>query len=181
MSKKQADPTEILERYSDFRPTGFDSRGLRADSMGHDGGARGDWFVVPVTRTRDSGPLADSNFERTAAALQAANDPEDSYEVHRFGHWGPGWFEIIIVRPDSKAAQEAAEIACALSDYPVLDEEDFSRREWEAAQETWSYMGLRDRVEAFHRASKYDRERANVFSVRAEEMPSWAFEACRPE
>ena len=177
MARKKASPSEVLETYSKFRPTGFDSRGLNAEGMGYDGGDRGDWYVVGVSRTRDSGPLDESNFESARKALEKFG--EDT-EVHRFGHWGPGWFEIILVRPDTEAASEAASMAAALSDYPILDEEDFSRREWEGAQETWEYMSIRGRYEAWKRTNEYNRD-ANVFSIRSDDMPDWAFEYCRPE
>jgi len=59
-------------------------------------------------------------------------------EVHRFGHWGPGWIEIILVDPGHyHTLWTAGEIVCSLADYPVLDEEDWSEREFEAAGETW--------------------------------------------
>jgi len=58
-------------------------------------------------------------------------------EVHRFGHWACGWFEIILVRPDTNAAKTAEEIEAALADYPILDECDHSEREMGAANETW--------------------------------------------
>jgi len=68
----------------------------------------------------------------------------DTVEVHRFGHWGPGWYEIIIVHPDSPQAKIAYDIARSLEDYPLLDEEDHSRRETEDAIESWGNYGARD-------------------------------------
>jgi hypothetical protein len=116
-----------MTTYSEFRPTGFDCRGRGLPD-------RQSWFVAPVGRNRDSGPLDESNF---AVALKILGGKSETVEIHRFGHWGPGWFEIILVSPDSIAFTEAERIECSLSDYPVLDDMDFSERESDAANETW--------------------------------------------
>ena len=172
MAHKKADPADCMETYGNFRPTCFDSRGAFLPDLR-------DWYVFPASVTRDSGSLDTSNFETVKEAL--GKFTEEDVQIHRFGHWGPGWFEIILIRPDSEAASEAASMAAALSDYPILDEEDFSRREWEGAQETWEYMSIRGRYEAWKRTSEYNRDGANVFSIRSDDMPDWAFEYCRPE
>ena len=112
-----------MERYAEFRPTGFDSAGLGLDD-------RQDWLVMDVTKNRDSGPRALSNWDATIKSLEEGACDED-YEEHSFGHWACGWFEIIIVRPGTKAEEIAEEIEGALSCYPILDDEDCSNREWE--------------------------------------------------
>jgi hypothetical protein len=62
--------------------------------------------------------------------------------VHRFGHWGPGWFEIILIDPrDSDRVAVGEDIERSLSDYPALDDEDLSRREHEDFQEAWECWG----------------------------------------
>src|SRR5262245_1540254 len=122
-----------MQHYRDFAPTGFDRKGAFLDDD------QQDWLVVPVIRTRDSGPLEQSNFESAWALISdaAVLDNELSADSHRFGHWGPGWFEIIIVRPGSHAAVAAEDIERRLEDYPVLNDDDFSEREYEQAVETW--------------------------------------------
>src|SRR5262245_18208188 len=120
-----------MQTYSTYRPTIFDQAGAFLDD-------RQDWLVVPVGQTRDSGPFDLSNF---AAALELLGGEGDDCEVHRFGHWGPGWFEIIIVRPNSAAHHAALNIEHRLEDYPLLDEEDFSRREWEDYESGWESYG----------------------------------------
>jgi len=35
----------------------------------------------------------------------------------------------------------------SLSDYPVVNDDDFSNREWEAAQDMWVELPLSERVE----------------------------------
>jgi hypothetical protein len=118
-----------MKTYRQFQPTGFDSRGLGLPD-------RQEWLVLPCARSRDSDCLTESNFH---SALKSLGGEGDDVEVHRFGHWGPGWFEIILVRPGSPAEREANDIEAALSDYPVLDDSDFSDREHEAATEVWAH------------------------------------------
>lgn len=103
-----------MERYKDFSPTPMDPKGYELMD-------RQDWFVVPVMRTRDSEALAQSNFK---TALEILGGEGEDVEVHRFRHWGPGWFEIILVRPDTNAEMEGIGIEGALEDYPVLDDAD---------------------------------------------------------
>lgn len=115
------------QRYSDFAPTQFDVRGLGLDD-------RQSWYVAPVSITRDSDPLAESNFETAKRILTEAGV---EWEDHRFSHWGPGWFEAIIVEPTEAGRAIVESIADSLADYPVLDEGDYSDRECEARDETW--------------------------------------------
>ena len=128
-----------MAKYKDFAPTCFDQQGYMLDD-------RQEWYVLPVGRNRDSGILSESNFEAATKILGGERD--NIMEIHRFGHWGPGWFEIIIVNPKAgKTMKKAMGIEYSLADYPVLDESDYSRREWEEMQETWMQMGLAERME----------------------------------
>lgn len=130
-----------MATYSQFRPTGFDVAGLGLPD-------RQDWVVI-VTRTRDSDVLGESNF---AAALRILGGESDTCEVHRFGHWACGWFEVVLLDPCR--ATEAETIASMLEGYPVLDEDDLSAREWDAADELWSdTYDNRDRVHVLRRMS----------------------------
>ncbi len=140
-----------MQTYSKFRPTSCDPAGLNLDDQQ-------DWLVLPCSRNRDSGPLDESNF---ACTLKSLGGECDDVQVHRFGHWACGWFEIIIVRPDSAAATEAEEIETALSDYPVLDDSDYSEREQAAANETWqNCYNTTQRIE-------YMRDNASQFEFRS--------------
>lgn len=117
-----------METYAQYSPTAFDRAGAFLEDD------RQEWLVVPVSRNRDSGPFAESNF---SAALSALDGESDDCEVYRFGHWGPGWFEIILVRPGSEAAEKAEDVERRLQNYPALDEDDLSERETEEANRVW--------------------------------------------
>lgn len=131
-----ADHADDLPRYRDWAPTAGDTRGLALPD-------RQDWIVCPCGQNRDSEPLDESNF---AAAQRILTDAGAEHEVHRFGHWACGWFEIIIVHPS--AAEHVAGIACRLADYPVLDENDFGERECQAESEAWESYGREEYTRA---------------------------------
>jgi hypothetical protein len=93
------------------------------------------WATI-VGRHRDSGLLEQSNFDTIK------NDLEESFpndvEVASFGHFAVGWIEELLVRmiDDQGAVTPAGTAAITwklkLENYPVADEDDFSRREYEA-------------------------------------------------
>jgi hypothetical protein len=144
-----------MKKYKDFAPTSFDSKGAFLPEQG-------EWLVVPVGQNRDSGCLDRSNF-RTALEI-LGGEQENLVEVHRFGHWGPGWFEIIIVHPSLEAQVKAIEDK--LENYLVLDYEDYSTLEWEAAEEYWEQMSISDRIDV---CNKYN---VSIFAARrSDEIP----------
>lgn len=136
MARKHDD---ILERYGSHRPTPADSH-IRVDEIE-------DWLLVPVMRTRDSGIAEESNFKAASELLEEACGPEDrenGWEIHRFEHWGPGWYEIIVVEPGSKAQKVAEDIAKRLEQYPLLNEDDVGEREHEETIENIKSEGKLD-------------------------------------
>lgn len=145
-----------MQAYKDFRPTQFDARGL--------GDIPGNSMVPEIMQTRDSDPLELSNF---AAFGRIMDEAGVDYEIHRFGHWGPGWFEIYIVTPSEEAERIIEETEGALSDYPILDEEDFSAREYEEACETWAKCySIKERIALIQEYGD-----GNIFAARRDELP----------
>lgn len=129
MSEPRLDLSE-MQPLSKWRPTAVDhSPCWFAD------GDRREWLVAPCAHTRDSETLAESNWASMLKALEAVDPSGEDHETHRFGHWGPGWYEIAIVRPGSAAHHEAVRLEMALADYCVLDESDYSERDHEAQLE----------------------------------------------
>lgn len=146
---------EDLPNYGDWSPTGMDHKGLNLPD-------RQAWKVGP-SRTRDSEIITESNFK---AALASLGGESETVEVHSFGHWACGWFEIIIVDPSDDAAMTAlGEVVCALENYPILDEHDVSERESEAACEAWEYTDLKERIELCERGG------VSIFAARRESPP----------
>ena len=130
---------DALQRYGDFRPTSFDVAGLNGEEYGIEG------FRVFLFRSRDSELVDESNFQ---VGLKAIGGETEYVQVHRFGHWLSGWFELILISPNAPAIiqEKAGEIHCALAGYPVLDDEDLSQREHDAADELWKSLSVQERV-----------------------------------
>ena len=146
-----------MQTYHEFRPTQFDSTGLGLSEQQN-------WLVAPVSKTRDSGPLERSNFDAT---LRALGDESETVEVHRFGHWGPGWFEIILIDPtDETHVKEAQEIEDALSDYPVVSDELYSEYENEECAQTWeTCYDASERLQYFRRHSYHAQSITNLLQA----------------
>ena len=139
-----------MELYKNFAPTACDSTGLNLPDQQH-------WYLAPVSITRDSNELSQSNFQTT---LDMLGGESETVQVHRFGHWGPGWFEIILIKPDSPAESIGNEIEDKLADYPVLDQEDYSQREFNSINEYWGSISLPERINWLQR---YD---CSIFAAR---------------
>lgn len=94
-----------------------------------------DYYRAPCSRTRDSDDLTESNFAQCLARLGGESD---TIAIVRERHWAVGWVEWIAIHQDNeKALREADDIAQALDDYPVLNEDDWSAREHESANAVW--------------------------------------------
>jgi hypothetical protein len=107
-----------------------------------------DWTII-YTHHRDSGLLDQSNAAATAAALgpfTKGDDPDAVPERHR--HWACGWIDGFSVRvfrqgEITEAFRTYHELARRLADYPVLDETDYSNREYEATVQNISEAAWR--------------------------------------
>lgn len=141
-----------MATYSAHRPTAFDQH-IQLENREH-------WLVIPVSQDRDSECLDQSNF-RTALKMLGGED--ERCEVHRFGHWGPGWYEIIIVHPAFGYLVD--QIEESLGYYSCLDESDHSELESELAYDYWQQCSTCERVEWCQR---YD---VSIFAARRDEIP----------
>jgi hypothetical protein len=83
------------------------------------------WYVVPVSRGRDSDALSRSNFR---VALDLLGGESGDVKIVRSSHWACGWVDQLLVRGDEKLAI-AQDIADSLKEYPLLNEEDYSESE----------------------------------------------------
>lgn len=97
-----------------------------------------DQWAIVYTHHRDSGLLDQSNATVIAQAMEPfteGDDPDVVFESH--SHWAVGHVDGMSIRvyrdgQITEAFRSYHELAQRLADYPVLDEEDYSRRELEA-------------------------------------------------
>lgn len=121
--------SEALQRPSDF-------------------GYRGDndeifitWSLGPVIQHRDSDLIQKSNAKAMIETLEGDPSLADDWEVCSCGHWAVGWVEQLsfrVVDKDGKPSRVARVIKGMLDsieEYPLLDEEEHSRMEYDATLE----------------------------------------------
>lgn len=119
-----------LKKYSEWAPTPGDVKGLNYPNQQ-------DWLVLPVIQTRDSGCLERANFQAAEESLLEIDLQYETWQKVNFRHWGPGWFEILLVKPNTSAYKLAIDICQKLDDYPILDENLLSELELEFENESW--------------------------------------------
>lgn len=120
---------------------------------------------VIMCRSRDSDVLTESNW---VTALDLLGGESETVVIHRFGHWACGWWEALCVDPSSDQFAIAQDIEDRLASYPVLDEEDWGRREDEKAQEVWANsFNVSDRIEYIrnHRSQFDFNSLSEMFAV----------------
>lgn len=127
------------------------------------------YYIAPVGITRDSGTLDRSNWSAQwdALATLSADVPGDdctSPTIVRESHWAVGWIEWVAIHESNEAAlREADELAAALDNYPVLDEEAHSRMEWEEYGDCWTSYGCRDFIRSV--AREFDLSDSTVYRL----------------
>jgi len=94
-----------------------------------------DQFCLVYTVNRDSGLLDQSNAEAIAEAMKPFLDRDVMEEHHN--HWACGWVDGYAIRVYrrgriTKAFRTYHELSLRLADYPILDEDDYSNRVYEA-------------------------------------------------
>lgn len=95
------------------------------------------WSLGSVIQHRDSDILDKSNAKSMIATLESDPSLADDWEIVSCSHWAVGWVEHLsfrVIDGDGKLSRVARVIKGiynALEDYPILDERDFSRMEYE--------------------------------------------------
>lgn len=106
-----------------------------------------DLWGIYHTQHRDSKILDQSNAAAIEKELEPWMDGDEGDVIPQsFNHWAVGWIEGYAVRvyrdgQITEAFQKFYELIQRMENYSVLDEEDFSNREWEAAIKNISQRG----------------------------------------
>lgn len=106
------------------------------------------WAIL-YTHNRESGLLDLSNAEAISEAMRPfadTDDPDAVFESH--SHWAVGHvdgFSIRVIKDGeiTDAFKTYHELAERLADYPILDEEDYSRREHDSTLENTAQAAWR--------------------------------------
>ena len=131
---------ETLQRYQEYQPTSLDSSD---NYLGDNLEDHQDWYVINIGLNRDSNLLDQSNFTSFAQALKDIEPEGDHWQIHRFGHWACGWYEILILNPKkSEVLNKALEMMGSLETYlGPLDDVHHSNLEHKAFTE-WIDHGI---------------------------------------
>ena len=129
-------------------------------------GERGTWYVA-AGRSRDSELIEESNWH---AILEALGGESDTVAIERENHWACGWVEHLLIDPaDTARVQLANELRERIENYPILDEEDYSRREDESCNQIWTECYRpSERVEYFREHSYTGTFRELLAAVRGD-------------
>mgnify|MGYP005846331801 CR=1 FL=1 len=120
-------------------------------------------YYVFLGRHRESEILTNVNYE---LGLKAIGGPSDTVHEVRESHWAVGWVEwIAIHESDTQALEKADEIVAALADYPVLDEEAYSQRQWDEMHRYWIRIQLAERISWCQDAE------TSIFAARRDDIP----------
>jgi hypothetical protein len=111
-------------------------------------------YVAPCTTYRDADVLQRCNWEVQMAVLdELTGNIYDDEGVCGTNNWAVGWTEVYLIHPRNEPALRAAdELASALEDYPLLDEDKYCEMEYEEANEFWASLNVRERA---HYAERY--------------------------
>ena len=91
-------------------------------------------------QSRDSDVVERSNWDVVTKALTekfGGESEENGWIIERASHWAVGWVESITIKLVDKENEPTpqtlmvTELHCSKADYPVLDEDDFYKKEWE--------------------------------------------------
>lgn len=156
MADPNSDFSDFLDTYDGHRPTPWD---------GHICPEFDTFYVAPISQNRDSGCQSRSNWTVGTEEILKASQ-HDETEIHCFGHWACGWYEMLLIHPaDVPALRVAAAMAAALEDHPVLNEDHLSELEYEEAAEYWERCSVSDRVEILQRFG------GSIFQARRDTLP----------
>jgi hypothetical protein len=111
-----------MKRFRDFHPSAWDSKANYVGQSDHN-----HWYVFNIMKTRDAELLTESNWDYICKELEP--DKIAGCEVHNFGHWACGHYDLILIHPwHKKLLERARELEKQLDNYPILDEDDYSAR-----------------------------------------------------
>lgn len=140
------------------------------------------WYVG-LARTRDSGPLEQSNFQTVLAQLKTLpevevdnningdTEPVPGVQVVRERHFLCGWIEwVAIHESNTKALELADQLMTQLESYTILDEEDYSRLEYNQKCDYWDFMSMQDRIDVCAESG------ISIFAARCKTPPSQVFD-----
>lgn len=143
-------------------PTGFDSN---ANFVG----TQPTGYVI-YSRNRESSILENVNFYDILTDLGGEGE---HVTIVRHGHWACGWIEYLIVDRNAAHAllDRCVDIARALANYPIFNEESYSDAQYEAIYNYWNDVSLSDRIDLCR------KNKVSIFAARRDHVPTSVYDA----
>ena len=124
------------------RPDGF----MMHEDLDHEM----DWITsTEIQINRDSDELTESNWQVFIDGLEKTNS--EDWRILRFGHFACGWYEIVILRPNSASYDYYIQCLEILEDYPILDEDHYSALQYENFNQAIEDFYCSDLRDLFHK------------------------------
>jgi len=100
-------------------------------------GENGEWYVL-FNYFRDADMIDMANLEYIRSFFDMNHV---DIAIERASHWAFGWIEYILINPDNTEFVRAAQsIQDRLKDYPLFDDEIYSRLQWEQYEQCIDYI-----------------------------------------
>ena len=94
------------------------------------------WGFAPFGTNRDAEIITQSNHEYVLKELRKVSGK--SVQIMQCSHWAVGWCDHIMVKTTATQTMEKLyELYKRYDDYPILDEDDVTRREVEQANDAY--------------------------------------------
>ena len=112
-------------------------------------GEEGTWTLGPLVDMRDSDPLLQANGQTMVAVMTelfGSEGIEAGWQITRCRHWGWGWVEHLSCRALDAEGMPTPQIGALLAmadrmaDYPILDEDLYSRLNLESQLEDITHL-----------------------------------------
>lgn len=150
-----------MSTYTHWAPTVMD----RSGAFMEPNDPRLNWIVAISNTPKIATILDQLNYDIFLEEMEKCRTRTETFEEQYIGHWATD-IEIILVNPNSKAGRKAKELIQSLEDYPLLDEDRYSEKRWEAICDFWEEMDMSERMEYCKEAG------LSIFSARSETPPT---------
>ena len=138
----------------------------------------GEYCVYAITR--DESIMGHVNFDMMKESLVREarfNKCEGSVYTWTAAHWGCGHVEYLMVKQNAhkKVLTLASEFLQALAEYPCLDDEKYSERQYDDIYAYWKNETIEARIQWIHESTKTIDP--NIFAARHDDtIPEDVFE-----
>jgi hypothetical protein len=140
------------------------------------------YYVFPLSRTRDSGLLTNHNFNYCWDKI--SHKARAGTGVYLFNHWACGWYEIILInKNNSMAILLAEDLISEYENYPIFNEDEYNDKEYQYVIDQWENATLSNRLDMLKSAHPHDSN-INIFGIRHADYfreDDYLFDYLRPE